>query len=121
MRGWVFIFGVDGFGEDVTPAHEEGIYLNFNKAFKRLCELNSKILNSKMNHSSFFEEGYGGDYYPDDDIELKQAEEMENWELFDTLLNKHRITNIEKICSRYCVNEEPPLGFYAIEEIEIFE
>ena len=116
MRGWVFTFGVDGFGENVAPAHEEGIYLNFDKAFKRLCELNSK-----MNHSSFFEKGYGEDYYPDDDIELKQAEKMENWELFDTLLNKHCITDIEKICSIYCVNKEPPFGLYAIEEIEIFE
>lgn len=119
MRGWVFTFGVDGFGEDVTPAHEEGVYLNFDKAFKKLCELNSKMLNS--NHSSFFEKGYGEDYYPDDDIELKQAEETENWKLFDTLLNKHRITDIEKICSIYCVNKEPSFGFYAIEEIEIFE
>ena len=66
MEGWIFTFGVDGFGADVAPAYEEGVYLNFDKAFKRLCELNSKMLNS--NHSSFFEKGYGEDHYPDDDI-----------------------------------------------------
>jgi len=120
MKGYVFTFGYDDFGEDVAPAHEEGIYLNFDKAFKRLCELNSKMLNSKKK-SPFFEKGYSEDYYPDNDIELKQAEETKNWELFDTLLNKHRITDIEKICSMYCVNKKPYFEFYAIEEIEIFE
>jgi hypothetical protein len=116
MKGWVFTFGVDGFGADVAPAHEEGVYLSFKKAFERLCELNSKL-----EHQSFFENGYGEGCYPDDDIELKQADEANDWELVTALLDKHRITDIKEICFRYCVNEEPPIGLYAIEEIKIFE
>ena len=112
MEGWIFTFGVDGFGADAAPAYEEGVYLNFEKAFKKLCELNSKV-----KRPSFFEECYRDD----DDIELSQAEKAEDWKLYDTLLNKRFITNIEKICSACCVNKEPPLGLYAIEKIEIFE
>lgn len=117
MKGWVFTYGVDGFGADIAPAHEVGVYLNFEKAFDKLCELNDKV----EDRPSFYEDGYGEDYYPDSDIELKQAEEAEDWELFDTLLSKHLVTDIREICSTYCVNEEPLIGLYAIEEIEIFE
>ena len=115
MKGWVFTtFGVDSFGQDVAPAHEEGVYLNFKRAFQRLCELNSKLINRP-----FFEEGYGEYYFPADDIELSQADEAGDWERFNALLYKHRITNIEEICSMFCVNKKPPLGLYAIEEIKI--
>lgn len=117
MTGWVFTYGVDGFGADIAPAHEEGIYLNFDKAFKRLCELNKEMINEKL----FYEEGYGEDFYPNNDIELRRAEKLEDWKLFDKLMEKHRLTNLEKICKKYCVNEEPIYNYYAIEEIEIIE
>lgn len=38
--GYVFTYGVDGFGADVAPATEEGFYTDFDKAFQRLVELN---------------------------------------------------------------------------------
>lgn len=119
MKGWVFTYGVDGFGADVAPAHEEGLYLNFDKAFKRLCELNKQLFND--NEIDFYEKGYGEDYYPENDIELKNAEESENWELFEKLMEKHKITNLEEICKTHFVNTDPWIGSYAIEEIEIFE
>ncbi len=117
--GWVFIYGVDGFGADTAPAHEEGVYLNFDKAFKRLCELNEEV--RKINGRTFYEVGYSEDEYPDNDIKMKEAEESEDWELYESLLEKHKLTNIEEICRTLCINEEPYYGFYAIEEIEIFE
>lgn len=43
MKGYVFTYGVDGFGADTAPAFEEGCYLNFEKAFAHLVELNHQI------------------------------------------------------------------------------
>ena len=44
MVGYVFTYGVDGFGADTAPAHEEGVYLNYDAAFKHLCELNEPLI-----------------------------------------------------------------------------
>jgi len=44
MTGYAFILGVDGFGADNEPAYEEGIYLDYDKAFAHLKELNRKIM-----------------------------------------------------------------------------
>ena len=120
MTGWVFTFGVDGFGADTAPAHEEGVYLNFDKAFARLCELNSKQL--EYSNVDFYEDGYTECDYPDDDLELKAAEDAEDWDLFDELMEKHKLIKIKDICAKWCVNpEEPPYNCYALEEIEIIE
>jgi hypothetical protein len=81
MTGWAFTYGVDGFGQDVAPANEEGIYLSFNKAFARLCELNEKAVK--------------GTYWENE--------------------------NMRKFCEKNCINENPPIGLYAIEEVEIIE
>ena len=40
MIGYVFTWGVEGFETDVAPAVEEGCYLNFEKAFQHLVEIN---------------------------------------------------------------------------------
>lgn len=116
MKGYIFTYGVDGFGADVAPANEEGCYLNFEKAFAHLVELN----HTEINNHTFYESGYGVDYYPSKDKALRQAEEEENWELFDELMNKHLITNEIEINKQF-INEEPWYGLYAIEEIEIIE
>ena len=120
MTGWVFVFGVDGFGADTAPAHEQGVYLNFDKAFTKLCELNFEQL--ELFDAEFYEDGYTKYEYPDDDLELKAAEDAEDWDLFNELMEKHKLTKIEDICMERCVNpEEPPYNFYALEEIEIIE
>lgn len=119
MKGYVFTYGVDGFGADTAPAYEEGCFLNFEKAFAHLVELNhEKILAD--NFHGFYEEGYGIDYYPENDVELIKAEEEENWELFDELIEKHKITNEIEINKKF-INCEPWFEFYALEEIEIIE
>ena len=41
--GYAFVYGVDGFGADTAPALEEGIYLDFDKAFKHFCDLNKPL------------------------------------------------------------------------------
>lgn len=81
MTGWIFTYGVDGFGADVAPAHEEGVYLNRNKAFKRLCELNKNEIKNTYDENR----------------------------------------NVEKFCKKYCINQDPLIGLYAIEEIEIIK
>ena len=118
MKGYVFTYGVDGFGADTAPAYEEGCYLNFDKAFAHLVELNhDSIINN--DGPIFYEDGYGIDYYPDDDIELKKAEE-EDWELFDKLMEKHKIID-EIAINKSFIEREPWYGMYAMEEIEIKE
>jgi hypothetical protein len=116
MKGYVFTYGVDGFGADIAPAHEFGVYLDFKKAFAKLMELNHKQLKKR----DFYEDGYGEDYYPEDDVELAKAEETDNWDLYDRLMRKHIITNEEEINKEF-INTEPCLGMYALDEIEIIE
>lgn len=117
MTGWVFTYGVDGFGMDTAPAHEQGVYLDFDKAFKRLCELNAKGLKDSL----FYEEGYGEDFYPKNDKEMAKAEDDGNWELYEKLLKKHMYTDIKRFCKENCLTGEPGYGYYAIEQIEIYE
>ena len=118
MTGYVFIYGVDGFGADTAPAHENGCYLNFKKAFNRLVELNHEKI--KKNDYFIYEKGYGEDYYPKTDKELAKAEK-ENWDLFDELMNQHILKDEIEINKRLLEYEEIPFGFYGLEKIEIIE
>ena len=118
MKGYVFTYGVDGLGADTAPAYEEGCYLNFDKAFARLVELNHKAI--EADDYGFFEEGYGIDYYPEEDKELIEAEKNEDWDLFDKLMDKHKLANEVEINKKF-INTEPSYGMYALEEIEIKE
>lgn len=117
MKGYTFVYGVDGFGADVAPAYEEGCYLDFEKAFNHLKELNKHQLENS--EQVFYEEGYGEDYYPKKDKEMRKAEENEDWELMDQLLNKHVLTDINAICQRIIEMDEPPYDMYSLVEIEI--
>ena len=117
-KGWVFVYGVDGFGEDIAPAHEEGCYTNFNKAFEHLMELNhDAIVNAEYD---FYEEGYGIDSYPENDKELAEAYESGDFELFERLMDKHILTD-ERQINELCINCEYCLfyGMYGLDEIDI--
>ena len=118
MKGYVFTYGVDGFGADVAPAHELGVYLNFEKAFAKLIELNHKAIREKGFIT--YEEGYGEDHYPESDLELVEAEDNDNWDLFEKLFEKHIITDEKEINKKF-INREPEYDMYALEEIEIIE
>ena len=117
MKGYVFTYGVDGFGADTAPAFEEGCYLNYKKAFEHFKELTQKSLSE--NERYFYEDGYREDCFPEEDKELTEAYENENWNLFDELMEKHILTDINDICLRIMDYGEPPFGFYKMEEIEI--
>ena len=52
MKGYIFTYGVDGFGADVAPAYEEGCYLDFDKAFNHLIELNHEIYIKRYTEAS---------------------------------------------------------------------
>ena len=118
MKGYVFTYGVDGFGADVAPAHEFGVYLDFEKAFEKLVELNHDAIQN--NERTFYEKGYEEDSYPDTDVELTQAENNEDWDLFDKLIAKHELS-AEKEINKLFINDEPCYGMYALEEIKIIE
>lgn len=120
MKGYVFIYGVDGFGEDIAPAHEEGVYLDYDKAFNHLCELNKECLINFP--QKFYEDGYSEVEYPYTDLVMHKAYEEEDWDTFDKELKKHEIIGIENIC-RYIIKEGEfvPYHFYSMEEIEIHE
>lgn len=78
MKGYVFNYGVDGFGADVAPAHSVGCYLDYNKALEKCKKLNQREYDS----SPWVKQDY----------------------------------SLEEICLR----DEPFIGFYSIEEINIF-
>lgn len=117
MKGYVFTYGVDGFGADVAPAHEIGVYLDFEKAFAKLVELNHKAVKKGF---ITYEEGYGQDYYPENDLELAEAENKHDWDLFEELMAKHVITDEKEINKKF-INADPWYDMYALEEIEIIE
>lgn len=114
MFGYVFVYGVDGFGEDTSFDAREGVYLNFDKAFARQCELNAGC-------TSLYEEGYGEDYYPETNHILAEAEENEDWDAYDEELAKHILTDIKEICEQINSFDEPPFGYYQLIEVEIYE
>ena len=116
MIGYAFVYGVDGFGADTAPALEEGVYLNFDEAFKHLVKLNHKAI--KNGHRCFYENGYGEDFWPEDDEELKRAEENEDWNLVGTLLSKHTIQDEIEINKKF-INTDPFYEMYAIQEVKI--
>lgn len=116
-KGYAFIFGVDGFGANVAPAYEQGIYLNREEGFKHLCQLNQQALNET--DFEFYEEGYGEDYYPKSDKKLKRLEDSEQWDEFDKELSKHCLTDVTQICERIMQMDEPPFNFYSMVEVDI--
>lgn len=120
MTGYAFIVGVDGFGADTAPAYEEGIYIDYDKALAHLCELNQAAIQNCP--FSFYEEGYGEDYYPETNIILAKAEEEEDWNTFDAEMKKHQITDIKTICETVLPDryDAPPIGFYMMVEVNIY-
>ncbi len=122
MKGYIFIRGIDA-DVDNVPVYELGMYLDFDKAFNKLVELNHKKITNDMAHGcKFYDYGYGYCYYPEDDFEAKKASADEDWELLDAIIEKHIITDEIEINKRLCVNGETyTYGMYAIKEIEIID
>lgn len=120
MKVYIFVRGVDGFGEDISPAFEEGIYTNYETAFKKQLKLNE---NADLDNLFFFEDGYGEDYYPANNIILTKAEEEKDWDTFDEEIEKHRITDLSTVCKKINenANESVPFRMYGIVECELIE
>lgn len=115
--GYVFVVGVDGFGQDVAPAIEEGIYFDFDKAFQRLVELNH---NGIQNCDPFYEEGYGEYECPESDKKMAKALKEKNWDLFYTLLEDHILTDENEINKQF-IDCDPYFHMYALQKIEIMD
>lgn len=120
MKVYTFVRGVDGFGADLDPAYEEGVYVNYETALKKQLELNK---NTDLDNTFFYEEGYGEDYYPENNIILTKAEEEEDWDTFCEEIEKHRITDLLTICKEINENadESVPFGMYGIVECELIK
>ena len=123
MKAYSFITR-DRFYGWISTEYELGVYLDFSKAFEKLIELNDPVKES----TTFYEDGYGIDYWPDDDEELNQAADNDEDDLIDSLLEKHRITDIREICKRLCFSLNGPndlenlsCEFYGLMESEIIE
>ena len=118
MTGYTFVYGVDGFGADVAPAYEEGVYLDFNKAFKKFMELTKPL----MREHPLYEDGYGEDYFPDEDKKLKSYYEHDDVENFEKELSKHIIKDVKEYCTRlFREYDNPPIGQYLLVEVEIIK
>lgn len=108
MTGYVFTFGVDGFGADVAPAFEEGCYLNFNKAFKHLIKLNHEM------YLQLREEAFKGN--GNIEIELLKKDFLEiGDEIHAYALEDEKTFNRKLGVEAY----EPWYDMYGLEEIEI--
>lgn len=118
MKVYTFVRGVDGFGADIAPAYWEGAYLDYDKAYDHLCNLNKeKILSKEV---VFYEDGYG-DSYPKTNLILVKAEEENDWDTFTEEYRKHEITDVRKICEDFVEAEYLPYGFYGLVEVEIMD
>ena len=104
MTGYIFTFGVDGFGMDTAPAIEEGCYLNFNEAFKHLMKLNHEEY-LKIRKEAF--EGHGN-------IEIEQLKK----DLGDSL-HAYALEDEKTFNEKMGLDTEPYYDMYAIEEIKI--
>ena len=120
MKGYTFVYGLGYFGGNISPAYEEGIYLNKEKAWEHFKELTKQAIVDNPDEV-FYENGYGEDYYPDDNKELKEAEQKEDWDLFNKLMKKHILTDLDDICEEIYNYEEPPCDFYQLVEVNIIE
>lgn len=96
MTCYTFVYGVDGFGADVSPAYEYGVYTDFDKAFAKQMELNSEI---------FAKEG-GYEYW-----ETDRTNGGEHYKI---------IKKLEKACKRINLRDEPPFGWYQLVETVLF-
>lgn len=120
-NAYAFVYGVDGFGADTAPAYEEGVYLDYKKAFERQKELNAEAIQSNPDRC-FYEEGWGEDFCPDEYEELTdKLVEDENWDALDELYAEHILTDIESICLRINKYDVPPMGLYQIVECDLYD
>lgn len=126
MTGYTFVYGVDGFGADTAPAYEEGVFLDYEKAWNHFKNLTQKIL--KERDQVFYEEGYGEDFWPEEDELTNLWNEMEkrdfddeSTEKFSASMDNHILCDIDEICNRINEYDDPPYGFYQMIEIEVIE
>ena len=90
MTGYTFVYGVDGFGADVDPAYEEGIYLDYNKAYNHLKELTTQIIENEIQDEIIYIDDHE---YKRDEI-LSKMDKPTNYSAYrDRLLKRGVITS----------------------------
>ena len=95
--GYTFTYGVDGFGMDTAPAYEEGVYLDFSKAWAHFVNLTAQML-----------EAHGGKF------------ETWNWSKDPEFGEELILTKAAEVAKYLWENyEQPPLDWYLLVEVEI--
>ena len=118
IKAWALVYGVDGFGADIAPALEEGVFLSKEQAVEHCIKLNLDLL--KDNQNEIYEEGWGEDMWDksteDGKIleELFQKEDFDN-PLWEEIMSKH-ILEGRAGAKKLAIYEEPVYGFYCIRE-----
>lgn len=118
QKAWALIYGIDGFGEDIAPALEEGIFLSREKALEHCIELNLKQL--EENDCNVYEEGWGEDYCDEESqdgkilLKLIENDDFDN-PLFEEIMERHTLKGKEG-AKLLALREEPKMNFYCIQE-----
>lgn len=119
QKAWALVYGVDGFGADIAPALEEGIFLNKETALNHCIKLNLEQL--KENNIDLYENGWGVDSYDEESedgkilLALEKKNDYQN-PLWDKIFDKHTIKDMQEKAKVLALKEEPYYDFYCIQE-----
>lgn len=118
QKVWALVYGVDGFGADIAPALEEGIFLSKEDALEHCIKLNLDMLENS--DYRIYEEGWGVDYWDEESEDGKILSELaEDYDfdnpLFDEILERHALSD-EEAAEKLSLREEPLLNFYSVQE-----
>ena len=119
QTAWALVYGVDGFGADIAPALEEGIFLNKKTALEHCIKLNLERL--KENNIDLYEDGWSEDYYDEKSedgkvlLALEANHDYRN-PLWDEIYSKHTIKDAKEKAKLLALKEEPWFNFYCIQE-----
>lgn len=118
QKVWALVYGVDGFGADIAPALEEGIFLSKEEALEHCIKLNLEMLEDNDYH--IYEKGWGEDYWDEESedgkilSELAESYDFDN-PLFDEIIKRHAL-NDKEAAEDLAMREDPVLNFYSIQE-----
>ena len=119
QTAWALIYGVDGFGADIAPALEEGIFLNRETALEHCIQLNLEQF--KKNDINLYDKGWGEDYYDEESedgkilLALEDKDDYQN-PLWDEIFDKHTIKDTREKAKMLALRKEPLHNFYCIQE-----
>lgn len=109
-----------------------GIYLFFEDALEQLKLETQKSIDLRGFPKECYEDGYGVDFYPEDDevcagLEHKMInalwpeEKDKYYQLLNEEIEKHRIKDFNSLIKHLSSFGEPPTDFYGLVEVDIMD